>query len=84
MIFDHNKDDEASKNENFSTSIEENRSDSPKKAFSALAERIDNLQNFFVFQIWDIKDEIKKTANKRHQKKHPVETMTRLSFCKIQ
>ena len=51
MIFDHNKDDEASKNENFSTSIEENRSDSPKKAFSALAERIDNLQNFFVFQI---------------------------------
>ena len=41
--FDHNTDDEASENENGSSSTEENINDSPKDSFSILAERLDTL-----------------------------------------
>ena len=41
--FDHNTDDEASENENGSSSTEENINDSLKDSFSILAERLDTL-----------------------------------------
>ena len=62
--FDHNTDDEASENENSSTSTEENINDSPKDSFSILAERLDTLQNLLLSEISDIKAEMK---NKCHQ-----------------
>ena len=44
--FDHNTDNEASENENSSTSTKENTNDSPNDSFSNLVERLDSLQNF--------------------------------------
>ena len=44
--FDHNTDNEASENENSSTSTKENANDSPNDSFSNLVERLDSLQNF--------------------------------------
>ena len=66
--FDHNTGNEASKNENSSTSTEENINDSPKDSFSVLAERLDTLQNFFLTEISDIKDEIKNKCNQTTSK----------------
>ena len=46
--FDHNTDNEASENENSSTSTKENTNDSPNDSFSNLVERLDSLQNFLL------------------------------------
>ena len=62
-IFDNNTDDEASENENSSTSTEENINDSPKDSFSILAGRLDNLQNFLLGEISDIKAEMGNKCN---------------------
>ena len=65
--FDHNTGNEASKNENSSTSTAENINDSPKNSFSVLAEILDTL-NFFLTEISDIKDEIKNKCNQKTSK----------------
>ena len=66
--FDHNTDNEASENENISKSTGENINNCPKDSFSVLAERLDTLQNFFLTEISDIKDEIKNKCNQKTSK----------------
>ena len=66
--FDHNTNNKTSKNENVSTSTEETINDSLKDSFSVLPERLDNLQNFFLSEIFDIKSEIKNNCNQKISK----------------
>ena len=54
--------DEASENENMSTSTEESLSVSPKDSFS------DTVQNFFLSEISDINAEIKNNCNQETSK----------------
>lgn len=61
--FDHNTSDQASKNENSSTSTEENKNHYPKDPFSVLMERLDTLQKFFLNEVSDINAEIKNICN---------------------
>ena len=61
--FEHNTNDQASKNENSSTSTEENKNDYPKDPFSVLMERLDTLQKFFLNEVSDIDAEIKNICN---------------------
>ena len=58
-----NTDDEASENENSSTSTEENINDSPKDNFSILAGRLDNFQNSLLGEISNIKAEMENKCN---------------------
>ena len=66
--FDHNTDDETSKNEYGSTSTEESISDSTTASVSVLPERLDTRQNFFLSEISDIKAEIKNNCDQKTSK----------------
>ena len=66
--FDHNTNDQASKNENISTSTEENTNDYPKDPFSVLMERLGTLQKFFLNEVSDIDAEVKNVCNQTTSK----------------
>ena len=47
-----------------STPVEKHQSDNPKDSLSVLADKLDNLQNFFLTEVSDIKAEINMSFSK--------------------